>query len=545
MNAFIPWNDHMLTGIAIVDAQHKDLVDLINELAPILAQGGREGVHDIIPIKQRLMDHAATHFRTEEDLMAELGVDSRVLDQHRQTHAEFVEKANAMALEFIAGGEGTGVQLLSFLASWLVFHILGENQAMARQIAAIRAGISPAQAYDSAGGARLDPSKEALAGTMTDCYTLMIEQNQSLMLISDHLLELAGERTASLEALTEDLKRARDAAEAANAAKGRFLGMVSHELRTPMNAILGFTDILHHDNLTPRQNALAARIKTAADHLLEQINGILEFSRSEAGVVEPFNLRSVLMEACNLPFAQARAKGLSVHIEIDPTLPIHFLGDARRISLVLRNFAANAAKFTAQGAVSLRARPLSASAEGHILMRFEVRDTGIGIPEAKQAGLFELFHQLDDSATRTHGGVGLGLAMARQAAQMMHGRVGLRSEPGKGSNFWLELSLVPGDEKEEPALSPPMPAHINQRAAVIAPTANATVQAEAGLVLAQLEQLLRTDDTRAASVFEAAAHCLRGALGSRIDMLAKQISDFEYDHALRTLLELQKSIGKP
>jgi signal transduction histidine kinase len=371
----------------------------------------------------------------------------------------------------------------------------------------------------------------------------MSEQNQSLSMIGDHLLELVAKRTAHLETLTEDLKLARDAAEAANQAKGRFLGMVSHELRTPMNAIIGFTEIMHKEGLPPRQDALAGKIKSATDQLLELINGILEFSRHEAGVAEPFNLRSLLMDACKAPFATARAKGLTVHLALDPSLPETLSGDARRLAMVLRILAGNAAKFTTQGSVQVRVRRLPDTGDGKIPVRFEIEDTGSGIPQERQAGLFEAFHQLDDSATRKHGGVGIGLSLARQAVQMMQGEIGLNSPPGGGCTFWLELRLAPTTAAAPVATPTTQPLEqLEQCPTEVPPTDSPCDTASTLAALVRLEQLLQESDTRAARVFEEATPCLRKTLGSHFDLLAGQIAGFEFDSALPIVQALRHKI---
>jgi hemerythrin-like metal-binding protein len=545
MSEFVTWSSDFSTGIELVDRQHRGLVDTINEIAPLLAATGEHRLAEITPIYQRLMDYAATHFHTEEDLMAEWGVDRRVQDHHHQTHARFVDKVQAMTQEYLAGGSVTGTALFSFLASWLVDHILGEDQTMARQIAAIRGGAAPEQAYLDAGGAYRYPAKETLGRVMVNCYALISEQNQSLQRLSDHLLGIVAERTAHLEAMNEDLKRARDAAEAANRAKARFLGTVSHELRTPMNAIIGFAEALHREGLPPPSDALAGNIKAAADQLLHMIDDILEFSRGEAGETAPFELRALLSQACEAPFARARSKGLAVKLTIDPALPAAFLGDARRLSLVLRVLADNAAKFTRQGSIQVRVIdiPEPGDETEQRRLRFEVRDTGSGIPKKRQAELFEALHQLDNSTARQHGGLGIGLSVARQAVRMMQGEIGLDSHPGDGCTFWFTLRLTPTKlpdmrvtENLNTAKAPDVPP---TRVAMGEPSC---VKATTLQRLDQLEQFLRISDTRACTLFEEVAHCLRSLPGNHCDELADQIANFEFDRALPAVHALRQQL---
>lgn len=172
---FMVWSDSLLTGLETVDRQHRGLVDLVNEVAPLLAASGAERLLDFAPLRDKLMAYAASHFKTEEDLMAHYRVDSRVLDHHRQSHAAFVERVKDLADQFANGRGVTGSELLSFLAGWLMFHILGEDQTMARQIRAIDSGLSAERAYAEAGGYRVSPSDAALTQTLVDLYSEVIQ----------------------------------------------------------------------------------------------------------------------------------------------------------------------------------------------------------------------------------------------------------------------------------------------------------------------------------------------------------------------------------
>jgi hemerythrin-like metal-binding protein len=171
---FMVWNDSLLTGIEIVDRQHRGLVELVNQVAPLLAASGGQRVDDFAPLRDRLMAYAASHFKTEEDLMVHYRVDSRVLDHHRQSHAAFVDRIRELADHFASGRGVTGSELLSFLAGWLMFHILGEDQTMARQILAIDSGLSAERAYAEAGGYRVSPSDAALTQTLVGLYSEVI-----------------------------------------------------------------------------------------------------------------------------------------------------------------------------------------------------------------------------------------------------------------------------------------------------------------------------------------------------------------------------------
>jgi hemerythrin-like metal-binding protein len=544
--SLMTWNDNLLTGIAIVDQQHRGLVDLVNEAAPILALSNALESDQLQPLLNRLFDYAAAHFKTEEDLMAASGIDARVLAHHRRTHAHFVEQVSAMAARFTQAGGISGEQLLSFLAGWLVFHILGEDQTMARQLKAIKQGSTSDQAYVDAEGARITPSPRALTHALVHLYTQLHRQNHELDQHRNALQELVHERTAALEKTTDELRQSRDAAVAGSLAKSRFLGIMSHELRTPMNAILGFSQLMLTDPPTPRLEGLARKIVTASEHLLELINGVIDYASLEAGQgnIEqtPFELKSLLAEACHKPFEAARNKGIAIRQTIDPALPAWLKGDARHIATVLRHFAGNAAKFTQRGSIELRielrVERRQSTPSGGLRVRFSITDSGIGIAPEKQPLLFEAFSQLDNKPTRSYEGIGLGLALVRQLARLMSAETGMQSQPGQGSCFWLELDLQAAQAMAaKPDVSPPQPT-----ASVAA--AQAAPDCDVGAVLKQLTQLLSAYDTRTGEVFDQYAACLRQHLGERHAGLARDIATFDFDAALKTVQDLTQSASK-
>ncbi len=250
--------------------------------------------------------------------------------------------------------------------------------------------------------------------------------------------------TAQVEAQTA-VAAARDEALAASRSKSQFLATMSHEIRTPMNGVIGLTELLLDSPLTPTQRTYAEGVSVSGEALLGIINNILDFSKNEAGKLEleevEFNPARTLEQVGSLIAEPARARGLEMLVECSPALPPTVRGDEGRLRQILMNFATNAVKFTGEGRVVLRAFPDGRAAGGRTQIRFEVTDTGPGIAREVAEKLFQPFAQADASTTRRYGGTGLGLAICRQLATAMGGEVGLTSQPGEGSTFWLRLSL--------------------------------------------------------------------------------------------------------
>jgi PAS domain S-box-containing protein len=241
----------------------------------------------------------------------------------------------------------------------------------------------------------------------------------------------------------ETVAAARDAAEAANRAKSEFLANMSHEIRTPLNGVMGVASALARTPLNPAQTEMVGLIETSAQTLETLLSDVLDLARIESGRLElkpePFDLEACVRSVAALFEPGARAKGLDFVVEVAPAAAGGFLGDAPRIRQILSNLLSNAAKFTAQGSLTLSAA--AENGEGGALLTLSVADTGIGFDAETKARLFERFEQADGSITRRYGGTGLGLAISRSLAQAMGGSLTARSTEGEGSVFTLTLRL--------------------------------------------------------------------------------------------------------
>ena len=394
-----------------------------NALEGIFRLDRSGGLHDANPALARLMGYA-----TPVELMA--AVNARDDSSPRRRYLFTPEQVAAQFAALARDGEIADMELQLTRADGSPIWV----QLNARP----QAGTPPD-----------DRGATGFEGLITD-ITARKQALDDLRSHRDHLEEAVRERTAQLAEATQR-------AEVANRAKGEFLANMSHEIRTPMNAILGMSHLALQSELNAQQHNYVHKVHQSAESLLGIINDILDFSKIEAGKLDiesiPFDLGSVMDDIANLVGMNAQDKGLELLFVEPPQLPTALVGDPSRLRQVLLNLGNNAAKFTESGEIVVAVDLLDRDSSS-VLLRFEVRDSGIGMSADEQAHLFQPFSQGDASTSRRYGGTGLGLAISRHLVRMMGGEIVVDSTPGRGSRFHFSLRF---ELQREALVRPPAP----------------------------------------------------------------------------------------
>ncbi len=343
-------------------------------------------------------------------------------------HTAFQQYARISALVLLVS------IFLAFLVSSQLLRVI---TAPILELARIAGGVSTGKDYSL----RAVPQGNDEVGTLVSSFNQMLEGIQQ----RDAALQSANEELETrVLKRTEEMRRARDAAEEASRVKSEFLANMSHEIRTPLNGIMGMTDLTLGTEITTEQREYLDTVKQSADSLLVVINDILDFSKIEAGKVDlelaDFNLRDCLESTLKILAFRADEKGLELLCEIAPEVPEVVRGDSSRLRQIVTNLIGNAVKFTNAGEVAMKVEA-KAQGDGTGTLQFTVSDTGIGIPLEKQALIFDPFSQADTSTTRKYGGTGLGLTISARLVELMGGKIWLESEVGRGTHLFFTVQM--------------------------------------------------------------------------------------------------------
>ncbi|SDT93584.1 response regulator [Halopseudomonas salegens] len=337
-----------------------------------------------------------------------------------------------------------GLSLASLLAYTLTRRITAPLSAVNHAVRKLSEGQLDVR-LPTQGSREMDDLAQGINTMAKALYSAQGELQQNI----DQATEDLRQTLETIEIQNIELDLARKTAQEASRVKSEFLANMSHELRTPLNGILGFTNLLQRTQLNPRQKDYLGTIEKSADNLLSIINEILDFSKIEAGKLVldnlAFNLRDLIQDTLTMLAPGAHQKDLELVSIIYRDTPLGLSGDPLRLKQILANLLSNAIKFTGKGSVCVRTM-LEQQDGSQVVLRISITDTGIGLSQSQQKSLFQAFSQADNSASRQVSGTGLGLVIAKRLVEQMHGEIGLNSEPGQGSEFWLTVRLNIADQ---------------------------------------------------------------------------------------------------
>jgi len=424
-----------LVAISDQSGNHENLAAKVNSASPIYQDRDTLVLYETVVTTQIKLDELALDINEPEPAPAKpLGaVIVATSKHHLNSQKNDVLIYSLLIMLFV-------LALSLLVALWVARRITVPVMGMGRAIRRIGEGDLGVRVFTQFS---VDELKELAIGINQMAQQLQQDHSSLEHRIAEATHELR-EKKEEAEQSSIEKEVLRERAEAANKAKGDFLANMSHEIRSPMNSVLGMAHLALKAETDPRQRDYLEKIHSSGEHLLGILDDILDFSRIEVGKLSmemiDFELDRVTQNIINLVGWKSSEKGIKLTIDIDQGISRILCGDPLRLSQILINYVSNAIKFTEQGEITIRAMLLEKN-EKENLLRFEVRDTGIGMTQEEMAGLFQMFHQADSSTSRKYGGSGLGLAISKGLAELMGGEVGVKSEAGKGSTFWFTVRL--------------------------------------------------------------------------------------------------------